>query len=261
MELEVLKHDKDKLEFVLSGTTPAFANAIRRAIIREVPVMAVDEVDFIANGSVMYDEVVAHRIGLVPLGTADGYVPPDDCACEDRRCSKCSVSLTLKKEGPAVVMSGDLESSDTKVAPVSDSIPLARLDEGQELELTAIAHLGRGKDHARWQPGVVSYKYMPVLDIDQNLCNACEECIEACPRDLLELRGEKLVVKDLERCLICSACAEACPKDAVKVSYDSTKFIFKVESAGGLPPEEIVELATKVLEDKSKEFVKRLEKL
>ena len=102
----------------------------------------------------MYDEVVAHRVGLTPLTNANGYVAPEDCACEDNRCTKCSVTLTLKKEGPGVAMSGDLKSSDTKVKPVSDNIPLARLDEGQEIELTAVAHLGTGKQHARWQLGV-----------------------------------------------------------------------------------------------------------
>jgi DNA-directed RNA polymerase subunit D len=261
MELMVLRHDGENLEFVLSDTTPAFANALRRAMLREVPAMAVDEVDFLSNDSVMHDEILAHRIGLVPLRTPDGYKLPAECPCKDNRCPKCSVSLTLKKDGPAVVRSGDLKSSDKDVAPVSDAIPLVRLDDGQALELTAIAHLGLGKEHARWAPGVVSYKYMPTLEIDQKLCNACAKCVEACPRDLLELKGEELTVKELERCLMCMACVEACPKDAIKVGHDATRFVFKVESSGAMPPEEIVDKAAKVLEGKSREFMKQLNKL
>lgn len=261
MELKVLKHDEENLEFVLSGTTPAFTNALRRAMLREVPTMAVDEVEFVTNDSVMHDEILAHRIGLVPLRTPHGYRLPSECPCKDNRCSKCSVSLSLEKEGPAVVRSGDLEFSDKEVVPVSDSMSLVRLDEGQALELTAIAHLGLGRDHARWQPGVASYKYMPTLEVDRELCNACGKCVEACPRDLLELKEERLVVKELERCLMCMACVEACPKDAIKVGHDSTRFVFKVESSGAMPPEEIVDKAAKVLEGKSKEFVRQLKKL
>ena len=182
MELRILRHTPDELEFILSGTNPAFANTLRRAMLREVPVMAIDEVDFVVNDSVMYDEILAHRMGLVPLRTPPGYRLPQECDCPDNRCPKCSVSLTLKKEGPALVKSGDFESSDERVVPASDSIPIARLGEGQRLELTAIAHLGLGKEHAKWQPGVVSYRYMPTLDVNQEFCSECSARIEGCPR-------------------------------------------------------------------------------
>jgi len=241
MEVQVLAHDGKNLKFVLSGTTPAFANAVRRAVMLEVPTMAVDEVDFIVNDSIMNDEILAHRLALIPLRTPDGYLLPEECTCEDKRCPKCSVTLTLKKRGPALIVSGDLESSDEEVVPVSDSIPIVRLGEGQRLELVAIARLGRGKDHAKWQPGVISYKYMPTIDVDERLCNACGECVEACPRGLLKLSGEHLVVEDLERCNMCKNCVEACPKGAIEVGYDPTKFIFRVESSGAMPPEKIIE--------------------
>ncbi|MEA1904341.1 MAG: DNA-directed RNA polymerase subunit D [Candidatus Hadarchaeota archaeon] len=261
MELRVLKRTPDEMEFVLSGTNPAFANTLRRTMLREVPTMAVDGVDFVVNDSVMYDEILAHRMGLVPLRTPTGYLLPEECDCRDNRCPKCSVSLTLKKEGPAVVRSGDFESSDERVVPASDSIPIARLGEGQRLELTAIAHLGLGKVHAKWQPGVVSYKYMPTLDLNQELCSECSARIEECPRKLLEKKEEDLTVGELQRRLGCIAGVEICPEDGNKVGHDPTKFIFRVESSGAMPPEQMVERATKVLEDKSKEFVKKLKKV
>ena len=261
MEFEIRKRTADELEFVLSGTDPSFANALRRVMLREVPIMAVDEVDFLVNDSVMYDEILAHRLGLVPLRTTEDYVLPQECDCRDGRCSKCSVSLTLKSEGPAEVMSGDLKSSDKEVVPISPSIPLVRLDKGQCLELTAIARLGFGKDHAKWQPGMITYKYMPTFELDREACDKCGTCVERCPLGLLTLAGEVLEISEVKRCSMCRACVEACPRDAIKIGHDATKFIFKIESTGALPPEQILSKATEILRDKCKEFVKQVKKL
>jgi DNA-directed RNA polymerase subunit D len=164
MKLDIKKLTPDEMDFKLTGSNPAFANAIRRIIMRDIPIMAIDEVEFKANDSAIHDEMLAHRLALIPLRTPDGYVLPERCKCEDKRCSRCSVIFTLKKKGPAAVVSEDLKSSDKEAVPVSDSIPIAELGEGQKLEFSAIAHLGRGKDHAKWQPALVSYKYTPSDD-------------------------------------------------------------------------------------------------
>ena len=67
MKVEVLKSDGAELVFVLEEATPPMANTLRRAILQEVPVMAVDEVEFTQNDSAMYDEIIAHRLSMVPL--------------------------------------------------------------------------------------------------------------------------------------------------------------------------------------------------
>lgn len=261
MELEVRKLTNEEMEFLLSGADPAFANALRRAMLREVPIMAIDEVEFTVNDSAMYDEVLAHRLALIPLRTPDGYSLPSECRCGEGRCPKCSVTFELKREGPAMVMSGDLKSSDEEVRPVSDSIPILKLAEGQRVELTAIARLGFGREHAKWQPGLVTYKYMPVFELDEEACDACGACIKSCPRNLLQLVEDKLKIIDIERCSMCRACAEACPKKAIRISGDPTKFIFRVESTGALSPERILLGALDALEDKCREFVKKVKKL
>ena len=261
MELEVRKLNGVDMEFVLSGADPAFANALRRVMLREVPVLAIDEVEVVVNDSVMYDEVLAHRLGLVPLHTPDGYVMPLDCKCDDKRCAECSVKFTLKREGPATVLSGDLKPSDKDAKPVSDSVPLVKLAEGQAIHLIGIAHLGLGKDHAQWQPGVVAYKYMPKFTLNEKLCDACGVCVERCPRKILELAGDKLRIIDVEKCTMCRACVEACPKGAITIGHDASKFIFTIESTGALPPERILAKALDSLGDKCKDFLKQLKKL
>ena len=258
MELEIRKLEGNEMRFVLSDVDPAFANALRRAMLREVPVMAVDEVDFVANDSIMYDEIITHRLAMIPLRTPEGYTLREECGCREGRCSKCSVSLSLKREGPATVLSGDLRSSDEEVGPVSGSIPIVKLAEGQKLEFTAIARLGFGKVHAKWQPGVVAYKYMPVFELDERACDGCGVCVERCPPGLLELEGGKAKIKELERCTMCKSCVEACLRRAIRVAGDPTKFIFTVESTGALHPERIFSEALEALEVKCKEFVKKL---
>jgi len=262
MQIEVRKLEGDEMEFVLSDSSPAFANSLRRAAMRDVPTMAVDEVEFKLNDSAMYDEIIAHRLAMVPLRTpSKGYALPSECGCREGRCSKCSVELALKQEGPGMVLTGSLKSSDPEVVPVSNSIPIVKLESGQQLDFVAIARLGLGKEHAKWQPGIVSYKYMPMLEFDWKLCDGCSECVKACPKEILKVVEKKVIVKDITLCNMCKACMEACPSKAVKVSGDPTKFLFKVESSGAHPPDQIILKAMEVLQNKFEEFSKLLKKL
>ncbi len=160
-----------------------------------------------------------------------------------------------------MVFSESMKSSDEDVKPVSGTIPIVKLENGQRLELVAIARLGFGKEHAKWQPGVIAYKYMPVLEFDPKLCDACGECVKACPREILEVVDKKVRVTDLTRCIMCKACAETCHSKAVKVSGNPTKFIFRVESSGTLPPEQIILKALDVLQAKFEELPKLIKKL
>lgn len=263
MEIEIRKLDGTEMKFVLSGATPALANAIRRAAMREVPVMAVNEVEFKKNDSAIYDESLAHQLGMLPIKTPlSGYALPSECAkCRGEGCSQCQVELSVKAEGPVTVVSGDLKPSDEDAGPVSPSVPIVKLLEGQELQFTAIARMGLGKDHTRWKPGIVVYKYMPMIDIDLKKCDACKKCIDACPKDVYEIRDGKLHVKDLEACSECKACAQACKEGAIEISSDPTKFVFKVESTGALPPDQIILRAVDSLKDKFGEFSKLVKKL
>lgn len=262
MEIEIKTHEAVEMEFRLLDAYPAFANALRRTMIREVPIMAIDEVEFIANDSAMHDEVIAHRLAMVPLQTPPkGYALPWDCGCREGRCSKCSVTLTLNREGPAEVMSGDLKSSDGEASPVSGTIPILKLLEGQRLELRAVARLGLGKQHAKWVPGVVSYKYMPTFELNEKACDGCGTCVEACPPRLLALGEGKVQISDVERCTMCRECEKACRGDAIRIGHDSTKFIFRVESTGSVRPDRILSEAIDALVEKCKKFVKQVKKL
>ncbi|NYZ80004.1 DNA-directed RNA polymerase subunit D [Candidatus Micrarchaeota archaeon] len=156
MKIEDVKVAKNKMKFTLKNANYAMANAIRRTLMSEVPAMAIDEIDFYENRSSMFDEYLGHRMGLIPLTTdLKSYTPADECC--GGNCGKCSVILTLDAQGPSTVYSKDLKSKDKDVKPFYDNIPIIKLGEGQAIRLEAKAVLGRGKQHAKFQPCTCSY--------------------------------------------------------------------------------------------------------
>lgn len=263
-KVKILEKDYMRLRLIIEESNPAFVNALRRIILSEVPSLAVDEVIFYENTSVLYDEIIAHRIGLIPLKIDD----PETFfkIAEDEELSKkYEVHLYLKEEAKAIqrtIYSKHLKSYKPGIRPVSEKIPILKLAPGQKIELEAIARIGRGKDHAKWSPvSICAYKYYPIIVIEHELCDSCGKCVNECPKHVLEVRDGKLKVSKLEDCTICRWCEEICPKHAIRVKGDDTKFIFKLESVGSLPAEAIFLEAIKILKKKAKYFISLLKEI
>ena len=159
MKLTNYKKQDDVITFTLSGVDGKLVNTLRRLIISGVPTMAVEKVTFYANRSVLNDEVLAHRLGLVPLKTdLKTYTLPGECTCKGSGCAKCMATLSLDVAGPKTVYSGDMTSTDPTIVPIFDNIPLVKLGEKQKLKFEATAQLGTGRDHIKWQAGLASYE-------------------------------------------------------------------------------------------------------
>ena len=260
MEIELLEKGHYNLKVLISGISHVYANTLRRICITEVPTLAVDTVMFTANNSAMYDEIISHRIGLIPLKTdLDLLVPRSRCSCE-YGCVNCTVIYKLEKTGPATIYSKDLIPDHPGLGPVHENVPIAKLAENQELKMEAYAVLGIAKHHAKWQPAMCTYKNVPVVEISKD-CDECKKCIDACPKKLFNVGGNKITVEDVNTCTMCRACVEACPKDAIKVDYLKDSFIFHVESFGSLAPETILTKAIGVLTEKSDSFLEELNKV
>jgi DNA-directed RNA polymerase subunit D len=256
MKIKRIKKDKKFLNLELEDIDVSLANAIRRTILSEVPTLAVEEVRFIDNTSSLYDETIAHRIGLVPIKTDLGLFNfRDECSCKGEGCGNCVMTLTIDKKGPATVYSDDIKS-DSKTEQIK-GVPIVKLGNGQRLSLEADAVLGTGKTHAKWQPAVASYKHHPKIEI-RTECDLCGECVEACPKNILEISSKKLKVTDEKECVLCIQCMEVCELDAIKVEDDDRRIIFKVESIGAMPPYEIFKKSCDILEEKAKTLSKIL---
>jgi DNA-directed RNA polymerase subunit D len=261
MKVHVLKKKGDTLVFVLEGATPAFANALRRIMISEVPTLAIEWVDFHINDSVLFDEMVAHRLGLIPL-TFDPrkFNLKEECKCKGKGCPLCEAAFALEKKGPAIVHSGDLKSLNRAVKPTSPSFPIVELLKNQNIKFDARAQLGTGRQHAKWQAANASYQYYPELEVSKG-CKTQElrKAVSECPKGVLSLKGSRLVLKDPAKCDLCLKCESV--SECIKLRANPEKFIFRVETVSGLNPAEIVEQAGDILTAKAEAFKKDAGKL
>jgi DNA-directed RNA polymerase subunit D len=159
--VKILEKTDNNAVIQFNNVPRQYVNALRRLAISEVPTFAIDDLVILENSSVMHDEAIAHRLGLIPLRTdLEHFVMPHDCECNSTLgCSKCKVLFVLDSEAQdktKVVLSGELKSEDEIVQPVSKNIPIISLAPGQKIKFEAYARLGIGKDHAKWQPTSVA---------------------------------------------------------------------------------------------------------
>jgi DNA-directed RNA polymerase subunit D len=266
MNVEILEKTETSMRLIVRDVDAPFVNALRRIILSEVPCMAIDEVVILENSSMLHDEMLAHRLGLLPIKTdLDAYNLREECECKSEfGCSLCRVSLTLDAEAieaTKTIYSGSLTSENPQIVPVSPSVILVKLAPGQKIKLEAYARLGKGKEHAKWQPVTVcAYKNMPQIRINPKACDACDECVKVCSKNVLSVKNGKLEVLDARDCTLCQDCMDACPKDpvAIEITWDETAFIFNVESSGVLPPDRIMQEALKILGEKTSSFLEEL---
>ena len=266
MKIEVLEKDETNFRIVVRDADVPLVNTLRRIGLAEVPAMAIDEVVVIENSSILQDEMIAHRLGLVPLKTVlDDYNLPEVCDCKSEfGCGQCRVTLTLNaesNEATRTVYSGELVSENPEIMPVTDKIPIIKLAKGQKLKLEAYARLGKGKSHAKWQPvSVCAYKYYPKIEVPAQKCEDCQKCADICPKKVLSMKGERVDVRDIVACNMCMDCVEACPKkgEGIKIGWEKDAFIFNIESTGAFSPERVLQEATKILD---KQLIELEEKL
>lgn len=274
MKITVRRMEPRRAQLLVEGTEPAFVNALRRTMVADVPKMAIDDVTIYDNTSGLFDEMISHRLGLLPIPTdLAAFVPRAECVCKGAGCPNCTLRYTLSKEGPGMVLSGDLQPENPSFALPDPRIPLVELLEGQRLILEVEAVLGTGKQHAKWQPVVAAaYKYNPVVTIDNRAIPAehVKAIAESCPVDILHDEDGKLTVHPMERCTLCMNCVETASKlkglarDQAKgnigvwVEGDPGKFLFGFETDGSMTAAEALSRATKMLGEKYDELSKHV---
>src|SRR3972149_5724287 len=168
MNVRVLERKNDSMKVLLEKAEPSFANALRRVLIADVPKMAIEDVEFhlgpirgddgkeYESVAPLFDEIIAHRLGLVPIPTdLTLYNVRATCpTCHGEGCPSCTIIYSINKRGPGLVTSGDLEPiGDAKLRPTDANIPIVKHGAGQAILIYATAQLGTGKDHAKWQGG------------------------------------------------------------------------------------------------------------
>lgn len=230
--MEAVFKSAEKFVFRISANE-SIANAIRRSV-SEIPTLAISEVEIYKNDSALYDEVLAHRLGLVPLKT------------EKSMSAKTKIDFKLSKAGPCTVYSSDLQGS---ADIIESKIPLVILGEGHKLELVATATLGRAIEHAKHIPGLAYYRHL--LEVKSNP-EADEIILKSKSVFKAEKKGNKWLC-DLNDAEIDKI--KELDKEAVK---DSDEILFIIESFGMLEAKDILTKAIQALEENLDEFEKAL---
>ena len=151
MSLEITNENEQNVSVKIKGVPLQYTNALRRICLNGVPIYAVESVDILENSSVLADEGIAHRIGLIPLKT-------DLSASKDGN-ENDKIMLTLDSgvsDETRTILSGELKSQDNSVVPTSNDIPIVTLAPGQSIKFEAYARLGKGTEHARWNSANVA---------------------------------------------------------------------------------------------------------
>lgn len=282
-KIKIREVKDDFMKFELRETDASIANALRRIMIAEVPTIAIDLVEIEVNSSVLNDEFISHRLGLVPLTSerAMSMRFSRDCdACDgDGQCEYCSVEFYLRvkclSDQTLDVTSKDLLSSDHTVVPVDysdtsssfDNTPnkgiiIVKLRRGQELRLRAIARKGIGKDHAKWSPAAtVTFMYEPEIYINEDMMESLTleektELVESSPTKVfgIDPENKQVIVVDPEAYTYDDEVlkkAEAMGKPGVvEIHAKEDSFIFTVETTGAVKASQLVLNAIEVLKQK-----------
>ncbi len=268
MEIEVRSQSDDEIIFIVRDAEVPFINAIRRVAMVNVPKIAIEDVNIIRNDSAMFNEVLAHRLGLTPLvsdlDALEGLSLPED---DDWGEYTNGIMFHLNEVGPKVVYSKDLISSDSKIKPVYDTIPLVKLKDGEELNIEAVAKAGYGKEHAKWMPTTVcAYKQYPEITFNDDV-EIDYDCAQACPRGILksDRRSKKIKIIEehedspligVENCAMCKSCVRASDNGYINVGFKPNDFIFRIETDGAMPPKEVLLKACDVLGEKADKFIR-----
>lgn len=241
MEFNVMEKRGESLAVLhLKDCSLCFANALRRTIISQLPNFAIEEVDFYENNSALYNEILANRLGMVPLTF-------DPKAAEDTR-----VSLTLNAQGPATVYSKDLVSGDEKVTPVNGDFPIAELADKQNLRLEAWAVMGTGRKHAKFQCAHASYSRYPIFTVKKN-SQKLQEFMKALPASCLDSKGSVLAWK----CDAAVYFAQNNP-DSAEYKEKEDEFVFTIESYNNVSALGQLQAALQLMAEKVNELKKLL---
>ncbi|KAL0208952.1 hypothetical protein P9112_011539 [Eukaryota sp. TZLM1-RC] len=293
LHIEIVSDTPECLQFDLIGVDVSFANALRRILLSEVPTIAIENVIIHNNTSVIPDEVLAHRLGLLPIACdpelledADPELAPsynDKQALKYVLDVKCSRNPDVQEEDAqdpsAAYINGKVFSSAIQwesignqletltVAPrlVHDDILIAKMRPGQEIKVELYAIKGIGATHAKWSPSSTSfYSLMPAPRIKRVVDGDEAAAVKkACPLGVFDIEDGQLAVVNPRVCTTCRECIREQPgisqPSPIEIRKIRDHFMFSVESTGCIPPRTMVERALKVLMTKCDLLLKCLE--
>ncbi len=249
MDIKQVYEDGNLAKYLIKGVSPAFMNSIRRAVLSNVPCLAIDEVTFYANDSPIFDEMLANRLGLLPIKTdVTSYKEGDE------------VKLILEKEGKGPVTSKDIKCTDPKIEIADKKIYITNLPENGKIRLEMKAVMKTGKTHAKHQPAIIAYNEIIKINNDKSHKNA-DAIIKEAPKNSLELKAGKLFLADPYNTKLHDQPLNILEKYDVDYEFVKNEFVLTIETTGQLTNNELVTKALEALKLKTSEFSKEFAKI
>jgi len=263
MKVKTVEMKPKKCVIKVEDTKPYFINSIRRIMLSELPKLAVEDIVIYDNTSPLFDEIIAHRLGLIPIPTDLSLLTfKDQCGCKGKGCPSCTVRYTLSKEGAGIVYSGDLQPEEKSWAITEDKIPIVELFYEQRLILEVETALGRGKNHAKWQPvQSPGYRMETTIQVDKKRVNDAKEFMKKLPEGLAELKGDKIEIKDAAKLSVLESYMDENKVDFITITKDPTNITFHFETDGSLSAKDALCESAKILVEKYAEFGKLLKNI
>jgi len=242
-------HEKENVsKYLVKGTNHIFLNTLRRAIMTKVPCLAIDSVHIYENDSVIFDEMLANRLGLLPVKTdVKSYKIGD------------TVKLVLEKTGPGVVTSKDIKCTDPKIEIIDKKIILTKLGKEQNLKMEMTAVMSTGEVHAKFQPAIVSYN--EIVEINNDKSYDTKAILAEMPKGSVEVKAGKLFFSDPYNTDHQNQHMDILRKHGVSVDFNKTDFILSIETTGQLTAKELLEAAVDQVVARLDEVEEQLKKL
>ena len=235
--MKLIEKKEDHVTFT-AEIDESLANAIRRYV-HQIPVLAVDEVEFLKNDSALYDETIAHRLGFIPIKIS-----------KDKKDLK--ISLSAKKEG--MVYSKELKGA--KI--VYEDMPITFLDKGQELEMKVTTKMGSGAEHSKFLPGLIFYRIVAEIILDKEFK---DELKNNFPEHEIKERGNKIVVLDNKKQEILDLCESICSKKGKTPEINfKNELVINLESFGQIDVNEIFKKSVEELKRDLQKVLKEMKR-
>lgn len=238
--MKLIEKKPNQIVFI-TGMEETLANSIRRYV-NQIPVLAIDEVEISRNDSPLYDETIAHRMGLIPLKNK---------SLNEKKPEK--LKLKVNKEG--IVYSEEIKSEQEIIYK---KIPITTLDKGQELEIVATPKVGKGSEHSKFTPGLMFYRNVVEITVDKNLY---DEIKKACPNSEIQDKGNKITIIDDKKQEIADVCEGICKRNGKKAEIDyKDKLVITLESFGQISVGDIFKKSIEILKKDVASISKKIAK-
>lgn len=286
LTLAVTGRSDEVLTFDMVGVDASIANALRRIMISEVPTMAFETVFISNNTSIIQDEVLSHRLGLIPI------VADPELFADKAKGAQASEADTLvfklktrctKSKGTGEVKFGSVYSRDlvweplegqaerfeaSPPRPVHPDILIARLRPGQEIDIELHAVRGIGQDHAKFSPvGTASYRLLPEVTLTKPVYDGKADKLALLMPGVFDVEPEAggggrrvaSVARPRECTMSRNYAKDAVLAESITVGRVPDHFLFTVESIGSITASEIFLRSVEILKEKAETVLAALD--